>query len=264
MIVLKDYVDWEVYDERLGEVRRDNSGETSSVLPTTFITAFFGWQLFELLIPFIMFAFVCASILLITPCAPCFFYAFRQQIFGFARGNGIHIMIPLERVRETLLHRCTFFKLQTHEQMTALVERRDVACPVCLGDWQMGDELCKSPCDHIYHKECVEKWAQFGGASCPVCRCKFDEAAGTATANSSSSSSRNANANNSDMDNARFREPLMSRDFDRTSPRNLLQDLFNTDDDVYAAFDSEAEGAFDSDPFNDLAEGSHNSLASFL
>ena len=45
-------------------------------------------------------------------------------------------------------------------------------CCICLTDYNDNKELCKLPCNHIYHKECIYKWAKKKNI-CPLCRVEF-------------------------------------------------------------------------------------------
>ena len=46
-----------------------------------------------------------------------------------------------------------------------------IECPVCM-------ETCRRPtklrCGHSFHLDCIAKWAESGGRSCPCCRSPFD------------------------------------------------------------------------------------------
>lgn len=45
----------------------------------------------------------------------------------------------------------------------------DECCPICLVEYEVGDSLRSLPCDHEFHKACVDSWLA-GNASCPACR----------------------------------------------------------------------------------------------
>ncbi|CAM9883405.1 unnamed protein product, partial [Hapterophycus canaliculatus] len=45
----------------------------------------------------------------------------------------------------------------------------DESCAICLVDYEAEDELRKLPCEHAFHKPCVDSWLTVN-ASCPNCR----------------------------------------------------------------------------------------------
>ncbi|XP_055821721.1 probable E3 ubiquitin-protein ligase RHA4A [Solanum dulcamara] len=48
---------------------------------------------------------------------------------------------------------------------------RDSQCCVCLGDFEIKEELHQLPsCKHIFHAECIRHWLR-SNFSCPLCRC---------------------------------------------------------------------------------------------
>ncbi|XP_041366987.1 E3 ubiquitin-protein ligase RNF115-like isoform X2 [Gigantopelta aegis] len=56
-------------------------------------------------------------------------------------------------------------KVKITERQVVLV----LQCSVCMEDFKLDEEVRKLPCDHHYHKECIEKWLELHG-TCPVCR----------------------------------------------------------------------------------------------
>ncbi|KAK1385512.1 putative E3 ubiquitin-protein ligase RHA4A [Heracleum sosnowskyi] len=48
---------------------------------------------------------------------------------------------------------------------------RDSVCCVCLGEFEMKEELIQVPsCKHIFHNECIRNWL-ISSTTCPLCRC---------------------------------------------------------------------------------------------
>ena len=41
-------------------------------------------------------------------------------------------------------------------------------CSICLGEYEEGEELCRLPCAHIYHAECINSWCS-NHTRCPLC-----------------------------------------------------------------------------------------------
>ena len=44
----------------------------------------------------------------------------------------------------------------------------DRTCAICLNVYEDGDELLQLPCQHFFHRECVDKWLRLS-ARCPLC-----------------------------------------------------------------------------------------------
>ncbi|KAG0045867.1 hypothetical protein BGZ83_008913 [Gryganskiella cystojenkinii] len=47
--------------------------------------------------------------------------------------------------------------------------RISTACPICLCDYEDLEELRHLPCDHFFHKECVDEWLKLK-RTCPLCK----------------------------------------------------------------------------------------------
>ena len=48
-------------------------------------------------------------------------------------------------------------------------------CPICLDDYDIGDEICMSPnhqCPHVFHVECMSEWLMKRN-ECPLCRADY-------------------------------------------------------------------------------------------
>jgi hypothetical protein len=48
-------------------------------------------------------------------------------------------------------------------------------CAICLGEWEPGDVIKVTPCEHAFHSDCFHKWlasqmCKTGTMSCAVCR----------------------------------------------------------------------------------------------
>ncbi|ORY94297.1 hypothetical protein BCR41DRAFT_243067 [Lobosporangium transversale] len=58
--------------------------------------------------------------------------------------------------------------LSPEERELAL--RISTSCPICLCDYEDLEELRHLPCDHFFHKECVDEWLKLK-RTCPLCKC---------------------------------------------------------------------------------------------
>ncbi|CAK7326473.1 unnamed protein product [Dovyalis caffra] len=45
-----------------------------------------------------------------------------------------------------------------------------IECAVCLCKIEEGEEIRELRCDHLFHRACLDRWAGFGRATCPLCR----------------------------------------------------------------------------------------------
>ncbi|KAK9668420.1 hypothetical protein RND81_13G059400 [Saponaria officinalis] len=51
------------------------------------------------------------------------------------------------------------------------LQARDSLCCVCLGEFEMKEELRQLPlCKHVFHGDCIRHWLR-ASATCPLCRC---------------------------------------------------------------------------------------------
>lgn len=43
-------------------------------------------------------------------------------------------------------------------------------CYICMDAYEQGCELVEIPCNHYFHKDCIQKWLTTEKVTCPVCR----------------------------------------------------------------------------------------------
>ncbi|KAG2702608.1 hypothetical protein I3843_06G091800 [Carya illinoinensis] len=46
----------------------------------------------------------------------------------------------------------------------------DVECSVCLCKIEEGEEMRELRCDHLFHRECLDRWVGYNHKTCPLCR----------------------------------------------------------------------------------------------
>ncbi|XP_058093157.1 probable E3 ubiquitin-protein ligase XERICO [Magnolia sinica] len=46
----------------------------------------------------------------------------------------------------------------------------DCECSVCLTRFEPESEINRLPCEHFFHKDCLEKWLEYQHVTCPLCR----------------------------------------------------------------------------------------------
>ena len=61
-------------------------------------------------------------------------------------------------------------KLQSIKYSELNEEEKSKKCSICLVGFENDDMLLKLPCDHYFHKQCIEEWLKEYDYKCPVCR----------------------------------------------------------------------------------------------
>ena len=64
-------------------------------------------------------------------------------------------------------------EIQEHSEVVVFDEAdfpdpEDAKCVICLGEYEVGDDLRKLRCGHQYHIECVDEWLK-RNSTCPLC-----------------------------------------------------------------------------------------------
>jgi len=49
-------------------------------------------------------------------------------------------------------------------------ESSDNTCSICMDEFLDDDFVRKVPCEHIFHRPCIDKWLLTENVKCPVCR----------------------------------------------------------------------------------------------
>ena len=44
------------------------------------------------------------------------------------------------------------------------------SCSTCLESFNLRSDVSTTPCGHVFHTDCIEKWLQSGKNQCPQCR----------------------------------------------------------------------------------------------
>ncbi|KAE8370876.1 hypothetical protein BDV27DRAFT_119135 [Aspergillus caelatus] len=47
-------------------------------------------------------------------------------------------------------------------------------CEICFEDMKLSSRFRRLPCNHIFHKPCIDSWMRCCGTTCPLCRHQFD------------------------------------------------------------------------------------------
>jgi hypothetical protein len=53
-------------------------------------------------------------------------------------------------------------------------------CAICTTDMETGHELTVTPCNHSFHKDCIDEWVSYCGkkfwtVTCPMCRSEMPD-----------------------------------------------------------------------------------------
>ena len=51
-------------------------------------------------------------------------------------------------------------------------EQETETCTVCLEDFKPEEEVMLTPCNHMFHEDCIVPWVKSHG-QCPICRLQF-------------------------------------------------------------------------------------------
>jgi len=98
--------------------------------------------------------------------------AFAAQDFGdpppIRRGNGLH-----PEIIETLPQKI-YSASENNDGNGEAEQGNQDCCPICLADYEDGDELRVLPCNHFMHKICLDAWL-VNNPSCPTCRHSLSE-----------------------------------------------------------------------------------------
>ena len=48
-------------------------------------------------------------------------------------------------------------------------------CSICMEEFKINEGIRNLPCNHMFHKKCVDKWFKTSTFTCPICRKSFYE-----------------------------------------------------------------------------------------
>ena len=83
--------------------------------------------------------------------------------------NGQKGPPPASKEVVKALKEFTFNSKEDTEMKSDQNDEVDKTCPVCKDKFVDGDVCKLMPCDHLYHKDCIEQWLKHAN-NCPVCR----------------------------------------------------------------------------------------------
>ncbi|KAK1273747.1 E3 ubiquitin-protein ligase RING1-like [Acorus gramineus] len=59
--------------------------------------------------------------------------------------------------------------LRSLQEVVVTEEEVEVECPVCKEHVRAGETMRRTPCNHVFHAECILTWLGYRN-TCPVCR----------------------------------------------------------------------------------------------
>jgi len=76
--------------------------------------------------------------------------------------------IPRNNTTEDILDKNT--KILEYKELDENLRTKYSTCFICLADFGLEDIIRKIPCEHIFHKDCIDPWLLKESYKCPVCR----------------------------------------------------------------------------------------------
>ncbi|KAL0346124.1 UNVERIFIED_CONTAM: putative E3 ubiquitin-protein ligase RHC1A [Sesamum radiatum] len=83
-----------------------------------------------------------------------------EEFFEHATRNGLRVSLPASRTSINALPTIKISKKHV---------RADSTCAICQERFELGSQVRKLPCKHLYHSDCIVSWLE-QRSSCPVCR----------------------------------------------------------------------------------------------
>eukprot|EP00927_Polykrikos_kofoidii_P051642 TRINITY_DN45436_c0_g1_i1.p1 TRINITY_DN45436_c0_g1~~TRINITY_DN45436_c0_g1_i1.p1 ORF type:complete len:511 (+),score=44.80 TRINITY_DN45436_c0_g1_i1:56-1534(+) len=97
----------------------------------------------------------------------------KAPVAFFNAGFGI-VLVAVSAICRKVHPLCDCWRGPT-EHLTAPVTRNftSTQCPVCLEDLKQGEDVCRTQCNHDFHRDCLEDWVLLRrqrSPNCPLCR----------------------------------------------------------------------------------------------
>lgn len=146
----------------LGNVWVSSAKTCSATAPALYYTALAWviWGYVLILLPIL----VLSCIILCLPCFIIFFNVFHLGNPASSRQGASSQQIdhlPVLKYQPANQDKAT-----TTDQI--VIDEEDARCSICLGEYQSNDPLRRLPCQHHFHKDCVDQWLGIS-ATCPLC-----------------------------------------------------------------------------------------------
>ena len=99
-----------------------------------------------------------------------FYWDNKEEVIVNAYANELKIHSDLNIIYSLKVNRGTFYYYDKSDK--EIIDKLEIQCPICFDNIKEEELICKTPCNHIYHKKCLSKWLQQHKSSCPKCRSK--------------------------------------------------------------------------------------------
>ncbi|KAJ4817059.1 RING/U-box superfamily protein [Rhynchospora pubera] len=97
-----------------------------------------------------------------------------NQVYGislndYLRGPNLEMLLQHLLDSDLARHGTPPAQKEAVDAMPRIKIEEIASCPVCLEDFEIGDEAREMPCKHHFHDSCIIPWLEMH-SSCPVCR----------------------------------------------------------------------------------------------
>lgn len=96
----------------------------------------------------------------------------NEHIIAFDAINlpqfGHNLLRPQMRDVKLVIKKDVLDKLKVHAYEK--FEDKDTSCSICVDEFYKEDIVRLLPCNHIFHRICIDKWLLNESYMCPVCR----------------------------------------------------------------------------------------------
>ena len=83
--------------------------------------------------------------------------------------GGIRESTPPTINQQTINDVCKYLKVSKNNLLNS---SENPNCPICLSNYKPSEYYRTIPCDHTFHKKCIDKWLKKNN-NCPLCRKEF-------------------------------------------------------------------------------------------
>lgn len=116
-----------------------------------------GINIFNLFgINFNLFVIISFSVLMLFGISTCTFRSTRYR--------NSHIVNNISKMTKKQMKKLKKIKFRNEDS------DKYQTCAICLEDYKENEELRILPCEHEYHKNCIDEWLVKNNSSCPKCR----------------------------------------------------------------------------------------------